>query len=109
MATNFIQTGDTITIPAPAAVASGGVVSSGSIIGIAQGDAAIGVPVDVTLIGVHDIAKVAADVVTIGAPIYWDAAEELATVTATDNLRLGTAITAAGNGAATVAVRLVQL
>ena len=47
MATNFIQPGDCLTIPAPAAVASGGVVIAGTIVGIAAGDAESGESVDV--------------------------------------------------------------
>lgn len=108
MAKNYIQPGDTITIPAPAAVLSGGVVAAGLIIGIAHGDAAAGEPCDVSVSGVWELPKVAADAVTLGAPVYWDAAAELATIDDAegDNPKLGLAIEAAGAGAAAVRVRL---
>ena len=109
MATNLVQPGHTLTIPAPATVASGGVVIAGSIVGIALGAAASGKPCDVAVSGVFDLPKVAADNVTLGAPIFWDSTEGLATVTATDNVRLGSAVAAAAASTGTVAVRLVSL
>jgi predicted RecA/RadA family phage recombinase len=106
MARNFVQPGNTLTIPAPATVSGGGVVIAGGIIGIAAGDAAIGAPVDVETGGVWDLPKVSADAFTLGATVYWDAGDSLATVTATDNTKIGVAVAAAGNGVATVKVRL---
>ena len=61
MAKNFIQAGDTVTIPAPAAVTSGGVVIAGAIIGVSQGDAASGASVDGKTSGVWELPKVGAD------------------------------------------------
>lgn len=109
MAKNFIQPGNTLTIPAPADVQSGGVVLAGSIAGIAQNDAAAGEPCDVSVSGVWELPKVAADAVTVGAPIFWAGA--LATIDDDegDNPRLGTAVEAAAASTATVKVRLAQL
>lgn len=106
MAKNFIQVGDTLTIPAPAAVASGGVVAAGSIIGVAQGDAALGSSVDVATSGVWSLPKVAADAVTLGAVVYWNATSKLATITASGNTKLGVAVEAAAASTGTVKVRL---
>lgn len=106
MAKNYVQPGETITIPAPAAVTSGGVVIAGSIVGIAQGDAASGAKVDVTCGGVWELPKVAADAVTLGAPIYWAAATKLATITASGNTKLGVAVESAPASTGTVKVRL---
>ncbi|MFN4153651.1 MAG: DUF2190 family protein [Paracoccaceae bacterium] len=106
MARNFIQPGDTLTIPAPAAVASGFPVIAGDIKGIAQGDAASGAPVDVKCSGVWELPKVGANAFTLGAKVYWDDGDELATTTATDNTLLGVAVAAAGASTATVMVRL---
>lgn len=103
---NYIQPGRTVTIPSPAAVASGDVVIVGNLAGIAAGDAATGDPLDLTLEGVFTLDKVAANVVAVGAPIYWNGT--LATVTATDNDRIGTAVAAAAASTGTVAVRLIQ-
>lgn len=106
MARNYIQPGDTITIPAPAAVAGGFPVVAGDIVGIAQGDAAISAPVDVKCSGVWELPKVAANNFALGAAVYWDAGDELATTTATDNTKLGVAVEAAPGDAASVRVRL---
>ncbi len=106
MATNFVQPGNVITIPAPAAIDSGAVVIVGSIIGVAAGGAASGADLDLHTGGVWYLPKVSADVFTLGAVVYWDAVASLATVTATDNIKIGVAVAAAGNGDATVKVRL---
>jgi len=106
MAKNFIQPGDTITIPAPAAVASGFPVIAGTIKGIAQGDAASGALVDVKCSGVWELPKVGANDFTLGSLINLDAVAALATTTATSNTLLGVAIAAAGASTATVQVRL---
>ncbi|MFV0299896.1 MAG: capsid cement protein [Paracoccus sp. (in: a-proteobacteria)] len=95
-----------ITISAPAAVASGGVVIAGSIAGIAQGDAAIGAAVDVATSGVWELPKVAATAFTLGAAVYWDGTAGLATSTASGNTRLGVAVEAAAASTGTVKVRL---
>lgn len=106
MARNFIQPGDTVTIPAPAAVTSGGVVIAGNIAGIAQGDAASGEPVDVKTSGVWQLPKVGADIATLGVAIYWNSTTKLATVTASGNTKIGVAVEAAGAGVASIKVRL---
>lgn len=106
MATNFIQRGDNLTIPAPATMTSGAPVIAGEIVGIALGDAASGASVDVATSGVFEITKVAADDMALGDLIYWDDSAELATITATDNTKLGVAVAAAGTGTGAVNVRL---
>ena len=106
MATNFIQHGDVLTITAPAAVTGGEPVIVGEIRGIAVGDADSGAPVDVATGGVFTLSKVATDDVALGDAIYWDSSAELATVTATDNDKIGVAVEAAGNGVGTVKVRI---
>lgn len=110
MATNFIQTGANLTIPAPAAVLSGEPVFAGEILGIALGDAASGASVDVATTGVFTLPKVAIDVVTLGAPVYWDAGAELATIDdATGaNPKLGVATEAAAGSTGIVKVRIAS-
>lgn len=107
---NYVQAGFVLTIPAPAKVTGGEVVVVGEIVGIAAGDAANGAPCDVAVVGVFDVAKVGADVLAVGDPVYVTAAG-LATADAqdgssADNVRLGVAVEAAGNGAASARVRL---
>jgi predicted RecA/RadA family phage recombinase len=106
---NYIQPGKTVTLPAPAATASGDVVTIGSLTGIAAGDAATGEPLDLTLEGVFDLPKVAANDFAVGAPVYWNSGSALATTTASGNARIGTAVAAAAASTAAVPVRLVQL
>jgi predicted RecA/RadA family phage recombinase len=103
---NLIQPGDTLTIPAPAAVLGGGIVIAGSIRGVAAGDAETGEPVDVVTRGVFTLPKVGADAFALGATVYWDADDALATTTSSGNTALGVAVAAAGASTATVAVRL---
>ena len=57
MATNFVQAGSQITIPAPDLVSSGAVVIAGSIVGVALGGAASGQPVDVAVTGIWELPK----------------------------------------------------
>lgn len=103
---NFVQAGDKITIPAAAAATSGDGVKIGTLFGIASGDAAIGDPLVLVTAGVFDMPKVAADDITLGAAIYWRTSDGLVTVTASGNTKVGVAVSAAGNGAGSVRVRL---
>ena len=106
---NHTQPGRTLTIPATVAVLSGGVVIAGSIIGVANGSAAIGEPVDVDVEGVFALPKVAALAIDVGDLVYWDAAASLVTKTATANKKLGYVTEAAANPSGTVNVRLVPI
>jgi len=106
MATNYIQPGDTITVPAGADYVSGQVAIEGEIIGIAMGDALTGAPVDIQTSGVFTVPKVGADAFAVGDPVYYDLAAELATVTTTDNVKLGVTVAAAAASTASVNVRL---
>lgn len=100
---NFIQPGNTLTIPAPAGgVVSGGIVAVGAIVGVAAATAAEGDDVAVSVAGVFDLPKVAADAVTIGARLYHDASANALTVTAGSNARVAIATAPAGAGATTV-------
>jgi predicted RecA/RadA family phage recombinase len=107
MAKNFIQAGETLTVPAPAAVLSGGVVIAGAIIGIAKGNADSGKPVDVATGGVWELPKVAAQAYAgVGLVVYWDATAKLVTSTASGNTKLGVTVEDRAAGTGTVKVRL---
>ena len=103
---NFVQPGDTLTLTAPAEIVSGGVVIVGSIIGVANGNAANGAPVDVDTVGVFTLPKVAALAIAAGDVIYWDPAAKLVNKTASGNTKLGVATAAVANPSASVTVRL---
>lgn len=103
---NYIQPGNTLTLTAPAEIVSGDVVAVGSIIGVANGDAANGAPVDVDTVGVFRLPKVSALAIAEGDVVYWDSAAKLVTKTASANTKLGVATEAAANPSPAVAVRL---
>lgn len=103
---NYVQPGNTLTLTAPAEIVSGGVVVVGSIIGVANGDADNGAPVDVDTVGVFRLPKVAALAIAAGDVVYWDSAAKLVTKTAASNTKLGVAIESVANPSPNVAVRL---
>lgn len=104
---NFVQSGNTIPVTAPAGgVLSGAPVRSGSFFGVAAFDAAAGASVEISLTGVYDLPKKAADVVALGALLYWETASSKLTVTASGNTLIGAATAAAAGADATVRVRL---
>ena len=96
---NYVQPGNTITLTAPYALASGDGLLVGSIFGIAAGAAALGDPVETTLVGVFDITKVGSQAWTAGARIYWDDTNKRTTNVATSNTLIGVATEAVAGGA----------
>lgn len=97
---NFVQPGDSITLPAPADVTSGGIVIAGALVGVAAADALTGEGVVIATRGVFDLPK-GAEVFAVG-----DEVEEAAgTVTALDTgTRVGVVVAAAASGDATARV-----
>lgn len=104
---NFVQNGHTITIPAPAAVNSGEGVLIGALFGVASGTVVAGEDMDMKLVGVFGLPKVAAQAFAIGDVAYWDVSNKLVTRTATGNSKIGVAVSVAANPSATVNIRLV--
>lgn len=103
---NYVQPGNTITVPAPANVLAGAGVLVGNIFGIAAYDALSGDDVEIAMTGVFDLPKVSAQEWTVGATIYWDNSEKVCTTTASSNKAIGLAILAAANPSAIGRVRL---
>lgn len=68
----YVQPGNTVTLTAPNAVASGDGLLVGSIFGLAADTAALGETVEAALVGVFDITKIGSRAWTAGARIYWD-------------------------------------
>lgn len=106
MATNMIESGDCLTLAAPADVASGAGVLVGSIFGVAASDALSGEPVVVNRKGVYELPKTSAQAWTAGAKIYWDNTGKVCTTTATSNTLVGAAAAAAANPSGTGMVLL---
>ena len=105
---NYIQPGKQVEVVLPADVVSGGIVELGSLIGVAHGNGANGETHTVSFEGVFDLPKKSADVVTAGASLYYDDAEDELTTTATDNVFAGHAMADAGNGDVIVRTRLAN-
>lgn len=101
---NYIESGDVVTLPAPAAVSSGDLVAVGKLHGVAQTNAESGADVALATRGVFELPKASAQAWTVGAKIYWDGTE--CTTTATSNTLIGCAMAVAANPSATGIVRL---
>ena len=95
---NFIQPGKVIDAIAP----SGGVVSGlvyvlGSLIGVAAVTVAQGEAFTMDTEGVFLLPKTSAQAWTVGAKIYWDGTNKVATTTSSGNTLIGIAVEAAVN------------
>jgi predicted RecA/RadA family phage recombinase len=102
---NFVQRGDTLTLPAPYDVTSGKGVLVGSIFGVASGDVLSGFDGEFDVEGVFDLTK-ATGAVTQGAALYWDDTAKNVTTTSSGNTKIGVAVVAALSGDATARIRL---
>jgi predicted RecA/RadA family phage recombinase len=104
---NYIQEGRMITVAAPAGgVISGDGVVIGALFGIASKTAAAGETVTLATTGVFDLPKLASAVIAAGDAVAWDDTAKQVNEPDTGRYPIGIAIEAAGNGVATVRVRL---
>ena len=103
---NYVQRGDTLTLPAPRDLVPGDGALVGAIFGVSNGAVLTGTDADLDTEGVFNLPKVAALPIAIGDVVYWDNGTHLVTKTAGGNTRIGVAVTVAGNPSATVNVRL---
>ena len=94
MIARYVQKGEAIDYRPSEAVAAGDVVVLGNLVGIARLDIAANTLGSLAVVGVFDVEK-AAGAVTVGAAVYWDAANHKATTTAIGNPYLGKAVLAA--------------
>lgn len=94
---NFIKPGETVTVSAPSGgVASGELVAIGALIGVAQGAAVEGDPVELVRKGVYSLTKTSAQAWAVGDKIYATSANVCTTV-ATSNVLIGVATAIAVN------------
>jgi predicted RecA/RadA family phage recombinase len=104
---NFIQRGDMITVAAPTGgVTSGQGVFVGNLFGVAATTAAEARSVELATVGVYELPKLASAVIAAGARVAWDNTAKQVVLPGTGMVPIGIATTAAGNGVATVRVRL---
>ena len=94
MIARFVQDGLAINYRPAEAVAAGEVIVLGSLVGIARLDIAADTLGALATVGVFEIDK-AAEAVTLGAVLYWDATAKKVTATGTGNVYIGKAVTAA--------------
>lgn len=95
----YIQPGNTITLPAPYAIASGDGLLVGAIFGIATGSAALNAEVETLTEGVVELRKAPSQARAVGARIYWDNAARLATTVVASNTLIGAATEPVAGGA----------
>lgn len=92
MARNYIQPGDTITMVAPVALASGSGMLVGAVFAVALANAAQGAPIEARRVGVFDMAKATGQAwVADTTKLYWDNAARNVTSTAAGNTLIGVA------------------
>lgn len=103
---NYIQPGKTVTVPAPADVKSGELVVVGSLFGVAEFSAAEGDPIEIATEGVFELPKEQAQAWTVGAKVYYIAADKVLTTAAAGNTFIGHATEAVANPSGSGAVRL---
>jgi len=104
---NYIQEGRMITVAAPTGGAtSGDGVVIGALFEVASKTAAAGETVTLATTGVFDLPKLASAVIAAGDPVAGDDTAKQVNVPGDGPLSDRIAIEAAGNGTATVRVRL---
>ncbi|SFK37769.1 Predicted phage recombinase, RecA/RadA family [Pseudovibrio ascidiaceicola] len=103
---NYIQDGVAITLTAPHDVSSGDGLQVGSLFGVVATNAASGEDVETVMQGVFELPKTDSEQVAQGEPLYWDEIEKRLTTTASDNLKVGAAVLAAGPAEPSVRARL---
>lgn len=91
MAKNYIQAGEHLTVPSPAAVVSGAPVLIGALFGVAEASAASGAPLTLARRGVFRLAKTTGQAWSVGQKLYWDATNSLVTSTVGTNVLIGAA------------------
>ena len=106
MTNRFVQSGDVLDHTPGSAVANGRMVVIGARVGIALTAIAANTTGPLAVEGVFTYAKLSTDVMAQGALVYYDAANDRLTTTASGNTLAGFAATAAGSGASTVNVSL---
>ena len=103
--TNFVKSGDNLTLAAPYDVLSGGGFKVGNVFGVAANDTLSGNNVECEVEGVYDLAKDASTFAQ-GDLAYWDDTAKKVTSTVGSNLLIGAVEVAAATGAAVVRVNL---
>ncbi|MCW3477359.1 DUF2190 family protein [Limobrevibacterium gyesilva] len=108
MARNYINDGTIVETVAPSGGAvSGRVLVQGQLAGVALSNAASGANVAIRTLGTFTFPKAsgASTSIAAGGNVYWDAAGNAVTNSATSNTRIGVALAAAANADTSVVTR----
>jgi predicted RecA/RadA family phage recombinase len=103
--TNFVKSGDHLTLAAPYDVLSGGGFKVGNVFGVAANDTLSGADVECTVEGVYDLTKDSSTFAQ-GDLAYWDDSAKKVTSTVASNLLIGAVEVGAATGVAVVRVNL---
>jgi predicted RecA/RadA family phage recombinase len=96
-----------VTVTAPTGgLPCGQAVFAGNLFAIAATSVAEGGSAEIATVGVYELPKLASAVIAVGARVAWDNTAKEVNVPATGRYPIGIATVAAGNGVATVRVRL---
>lgn len=107
MNAKFVQDGKVLDITAgSAAINAGDIVISGGIIGVAKSDIPANGAGAIATEGVYDIVKKSDVAFGFGNAVYWNAESGYAQGSASSCAQIGTAVAAAGSGAAVVKVKI---
>ena len=103
----YIQPGHALTVTAPAGgVLSGQGMLIGTLFGIAQYDAVEGAEVEILTEGIVEIPKTSALQIDVGDRLFWDATNKVVNKTATAQVCVGIAVSAAANPSGAVRIKL---
>jgi predicted RecA/RadA family phage recombinase len=103
---NYKCSGKTKTFTAAADYSSGDVVVIGDLVGIVAADVVTGARGEASVEGVFEVPKKAADDLTDGLKVYWDATNSEATLTASTHKVIGYVYEPAGAAVTSVEVKL---
>jgi predicted RecA/RadA family phage recombinase len=106
----YVQDDETIDYTPSADVAAGAVVVQGDLIGVAKRPITANTLGALAVEGTYDFPKATTtgSGIAVGTSVYWDAANSVATATASTNKLLGKVTMAAADADTTVRVRLHQ-
>lgn len=107
MKATYWQKGETLDHTPAAAVKNGAVVELGTRVGVAGSDIAAGTQGQIHVVGVFEMDKADNEAITMGASLYYDAANDAITATADGNTPAGYAAANAAANDTTVLVKLL--
>lgn len=106
---NFVQTGERLDLTAPRALSGEEGFIIGALFAVASGDAANGAAVVGCTEGVFNLTKKSTTLFAVGDKVSWDNTNFQCDAPGTGLFPVGVAVATAGNGGATVRVKLSEI